>query len=330
MKTKSVIVASHENDQSALFLMKRLAEIRQTARLINFGEFPTSISSTMLFEKVDDISLTLSDGSHLDEESVKSIWWRRPQGPVKNTRTSLLRKYIQNESEIALSCTLAFLKNVLWVSEPEATRIANRKPFQLAEARQIGFKVPETCISNEPDKVKEFLTRHSGIPLIMKAVGSSYVRLTHDPEDRSRKNRAIYTKFIDVKLLLEHIEQVSNCPFILQEAVMKDSDIRITVVGDRVFASEIIIENKTGLTILDWRHHDVKRKYIRHNLPRDLESQCVQLVSSLGLKFGCIDLGFSRKDGYAFFEINPQGQWMPSEQLVGHPISMALANLLSR
>lgn len=329
MKTKTVIIASHKKDQSALFLMKRLAEIGQTARLINFGEFPTTMSGTMLFEKATSTTLTSSDGFQFDEDSIKSIWWRRPQGPVKNTRSSLLRKYIQNESEIALSCLLAFLKNVLWVSEPEATRIANRKPLQLALAKQIGFRVPETCISNEPEKVKVFVARHSDIPLIMKAVGSSYVRLTHDPDDKSRKNKAIYTKIINTKLLLEHIKRVSNCPFILQEAVVKDSDIRITVVGDRVFASEIIIENNSVGKNLDWRHHGVKRRYVMHSLPKSLENWCVQLVSSLGLKFGCIDMGFSKRDGYSFFEINPQGQWMPSEQLVGHPISLALANLLS-
>ncbi|MFA6314752.1 MAG: hypothetical protein WC648_00045 [Candidatus Paceibacterota bacterium] len=329
MKTKIVIIASHEKDQSALFLMKRLAEIGQTAHLINFGEFPIAMSGSMLFEETVSTSMTMLDSFSFDENSVKSIWWRRPQGPVKNTRSSLLQKYIQNESEIALSCLLAFLKDVLWVSEPEATRIANRKPIQLALAKQIGFKVPETCISNDPEKVKAFVVRHSGISLIMKAVGSSYVRLTHDPDDRSRKNKAIYTKIIDAKRLLEHIGRVSNCPFILQEAVIKDSDIRITVVDDRVFASEILIENNAEGVNLDWRHHDVKRKYVMHNLPKDLESMCVGLVSSLGLKFGCIDMGFSKKDGYTFFEINPQGQWMPSEQLVGHPISLALANLLS-
>lgn len=330
MKTKNVIIASHERDQSALFLMKRLAEIGQTAHLVNFGEFPITMSGTMLFEKTNDTSLTLSDGFQFDSESIKSIWWRRPQGAVKSTKTSLLQKYVQNESEIALNCLLSFLKDVLWVSGPEVTRVANRKPLQLLLAKQIGFRVPETCISNDPENVKAFIARHSDIPLIMKAVGSSYVRLTHDPDDKSRKNKAIYTKIVDVKLLLEHIEQVSNCPFILQEAVIKDSDIRVTIVDDRVFASEITIENNTEGTNLDWRHHDVKRKYAMHNLPKDLESQCVHLVSSLGLKFGCIDMGFSKKDGYSFFEINPQGQWMPSEQLVGHPISLSLAKLLSR
>lgn len=329
MKNKTVIVASHDKDQSALFLMKRLAEIGQPARLINFGEFPTTMSGTMLFEKAVETTLTSPDNFRFDGDSVKSIWWRRPQGPVKNTRISLLQKYVQNESDIALSSMLDFLKGVLWVSEPEATRIANRKPLQLALAKQIGFKVPDTCISNEPENVKAFIARHSLVPLIMKAVGSSYIRLTHDPEDKSRKNRAIYTKVVDTDLLLRNIDRVANCPFILQEAVIKDSDIRITVVGERVFASEILIEKNAAGPNLDWRHHDVRRKYVMHRLPQELEEHCARLVSTLGLKFGCIDMGFSKKDGYAFFEINPQGQWMPSEQLVGHPISMALASLLS-
>jgi glutathione synthase/RimK-type ligase-like ATP-grasp enzyme len=329
MKNKTVIVASHDKDQSALFLMKRLVEISQPARLINFGEFPTAMYGTILFEKTVSASLTSLDNLRFDDNSIKSIWWRRPQGSVKNTKVSLLQKYIQNESDITLSCLLNFLKGVMWVSEPEATRVANRKPLQLALAKQIGFNVPETCVSNEPEHVKAFIARHSGIPLIMKAVGSSYIRLTHDPEDKSRKNRAIYTRVVDTNLLLKNINRVANCPFILQEAVIKDSDIRITVVGDRVFASEIIIEKNADGLNLDWRHHDVKRKYVMHKLPQELEGYCARLVSSLGLKFGCIDMGFSKKNGYAFFEINPQGQWMPSEQLVGHPISLALANLLS-
>jgi len=276
--------------------MKRLAEIGQDARLVNFGEYNKTLSGTVLFEKIFSNSMTLSDGFRFNETSVKSIWWRRPQGSVKNTRTSLLQKYIQNESEISLNCSLAFLNGVLWVSEPEATRIANRKPLQLSLARQIGFKMPETCISNDPSEVKMFVERHTGIPLIMKAVGSSYVRLMHDPDDRLRKNKAIYTKIVDATLLMAHICQVSNCPFILQEAVIKDSDIRVTVVDDTVFASEIIIEENSDGLNLDWRHHDVRRKYVMHTLPKDLEDKCVQLVRLLRLKFGCIDLGFSKKD----------------------------------
>jgi glutathione synthase/RimK-type ligase-like ATP-grasp enzyme len=224
--------------------------------------------------------------------------------------------------------TLGFLTDSLWVSEPEATRIANRKPLQLKVARDVGFQIPLTCISNDPIEVQAFLLRNSGVDMIIKAVGSSYIRLTHSPEDKSRKNRAIYTRLINRDSFLSNIHRVSICPFILQEAIHKESDIRITVVGDRVFASEICIEQNVDPYNLDWRHHKVVRVYRSHNLPKSIIESSVKVVRSLGLRFGCIDMGYSRKTGYTFFEINPQGQWMPSEQIVGHPISLALAKLL--
>jgi glutathione synthase/RimK-type ligase-like ATP-grasp enzyme len=328
MKTKSIIIASHDKDQSALFLMKRLVEQKQDVHLINFGDFPAAVSGTLLFEKDATIGLRTSSGVQLDQDSIKSIWWRRPQGPIKNPQTSPLHKYVQNESDITLSCLMGLFNDVLWVSEPEATRIANRKPLQITLARKLGFNVPETCISNDPEQVKGFISRHYEVPLIMKAVGSSFVRLTDDVTQPT-ENKAIYTKILDKNLLLKNLARVANCPFILQEAVIKDSDIRITVVGESVFSVEIRIERNINENNLDWRHHDVERKYAIHKLPKNIERMCVRLVRELNLKFGCIDMGFSNKNGYSFFEINPQGQWMPSEQLVGHPISSTLANLLA-
>jgi len=46
------------------------------------------------------------------------------------------------------------------------------------------------------------------------------------------------------------------------------------------------------------------------------------------LAFGCIDLAYSERDGYTFFEINPQGQWLISETVLGYQITQALTKLL--
>lgn len=326
---KHVIIASHPKDQSAAFLARRLVENKQNVRIVNFGDFPTKASASVFLGDFTEIGITTSDGFLLNQESVKSIWWRRPQGPTKCARTSLLQKYIQNESEIVLASTLSLLTGVKWVSDPEATRVANRKPLQLSLAQKIGFNIPITCISNNPEDVTRFIVRYRKMPLIMKPAGSSFVRLSHDIKDRGRKNKVVYTRIVDTELLLKNIAQVSNCPFILQQAIVKDSDIRITVVGNQVFASEILIESNSCLDNVDWRHHGAKRRYVSHQLPKNLQDLCVELVAMLGLKFGCIDMGFSKKDGYVFFEINPQGQWMPSELILGYPISQALSDLLS-
>ncbi len=331
MKPKHIIIASHAKDRSAVYLKKRLAEMGHRSHIINFGGFPETMSATVLVESASArSSIDVPRRLKLEPGSVKGIWWRRPQGPARSIQPTNLEKYVQNESDIALASTLALFEEATWVSEPEATRIANRKPIQLAMAQRIGFRVPETCISNDPKEVEAFIGRHHRMDFVMKPVGSSFVRLADDPHDAQGENRAIYTKIVDIERLLEHIHQASNCPFILQEAIVKDSDIRVTVVGDEAFAAEIVMRSNPIPGNLDWRHHDVERDYGMHALPPRISRMCVELVQALGLRFGCLDLSYSRTSGYAFFEINPQGQWMPSELIVGHPISTALGRLLTR
>src|SRR3989344_1731451 len=107
MKIKYVVIASHKDDQSAVHIMKKLKQMRQPAKLVNFGEFPGAISSTISVSNNSALSVNLHrNGFSFTEDSVKSIWWRRPQGPVKNTRASLLGSYIRNESDIVLATSL--------------------------------------------------------------------------------------------------------------------------------------------------------------------------------------------------------------------------------
>jgi glutathione synthase/RimK-type ligase-like ATP-grasp enzyme len=78
----------------------------------------------------------------------------------------------------------------------------------------------------------------------------------------------------------------------------------------------------------DWRRMNADRTYKKHELPPEVSKRCFEVTRRLKLAFGCIDLAFSEKEGYTFFEINPQGQWLVSEQVLGLPIGDALAEML--
>ena len=47
-----------------------------------------------------------------------------------------------------------------------------------------------------------------------------------------------------------------------------------------------------------------------------------RLVSGLGLTFGAIDLVLDEQGALQFLEINPNGEWMWIEDLVGYPVSL--------
>lgn len=324
---KSIIIVSYKEDQHALFLREKAKKKGLSVVIFDPSLYP--INSEISLEYRDDKSLFFNvwGNKYLKQEKTKGIWWRRPNGLRKNKNP--LEQYISSESEVVIRSLFEFLPDVNWISGPEQTRLACRKPVQLLVAKKIGFVIPKTCITNSPKRFKSFLGELGNRQLTMKPVGSALMRLSVNGDDDSRKNKVIFTKLISPELVLANISMIKNCPVIFQEAIKKDSDIRVTVVDNDVFSSEIILEDCNDPDNLDWRNYAGKRVYKRHTLPEKISKKCVQITKALGLRFGCIDLAFSKSDGYTFFEINPQGQWLPSELKLGYNISGSLIKSLT-
>jgi glutathione synthase/RimK-type ligase-like ATP-grasp enzyme len=130
--------------------------------------------------------------------------------------------------------------------------------------------------------------------------------------------------------ILENLDMVSNCPVIFQEAIQKDFDLRITVVDDEAYAAKIVLEGCGDSENLDWRNYEGKRLYSAYLLPLEVLNQCVAIVKALGLRFGCVDIGVSKEGDHVFFEVNPQGQWLPSELKLCYDISGSIVEGLTR
>ena len=115
---------------------------------------------------------------------------------------------------------------------------------------------------------------------------------------------------------------------IFQAYVPKRVELRITVVGQQVFAAEIHSQH-THHTRHDWRRYDLdETPHFPHALPPDVAQRCLRLVQALGLCYGAIDMVLTPDDRYVFLEINPNGQYLWIEQLTGLPITDALCDLL--
>lgn len=114
----------------------------------------------------------------------------------------------------------------------------------------------------------------------------------------------------------------------MQEYISKRVELRVTVVGSRVFAAEIHSQVNSS-TKHDWRRYDLDRTpHMRHPLPPSVEACCVQLVQTLRLNFGAIDMIVTPSGEYVFLEINGNGQWGWIEDLTGLPIADAIVELL--
>jgi len=116
-------------------------------------------------------------------------------------------------------------------------------------------------------------------------------------------------------------------PSIFQEYIEKDYELRITVVGERVFSAKVESQHNEK-TKIDWRKE--KLKFTEYKLPDAISKKCVLLLKTLDLNFGAIDLIKTKSGEYIFLEINPNGQWAWIEFDTKLEISEAIISFLTQ
>jgi glutathione synthase/RimK-type ligase-like ATP-grasp enzyme len=255
----------------------------------------------------------------LDE--IKSVWFRRPNLPRSFDKTfdADVVEFLSRESEAAIRGLFALLKSAFWVGYPDTLRIADNKLDQLRVAQSLGLVVPRTLVTNNPEDALAFFDVCGGEMIVKSFCGWS--------GSVSGRLSAVCTSRV-TKEHLPHFSRIALGPCLFQEYVPKDVEFRITVVGSRVFATEIHSQQSV-VSRDDWRRYDIANTpYVASHLPSDVEGACLALLAHYGLNFGCIDM-IRRPDGsFVFLEVNANGQWLWIQELTGAPIIQAIADIL--
>jgi glutathione synthase/RimK-type ligase-like ATP-grasp enzyme len=313
-----VLIVSNTFDPTADIVVRELRRRGTPFVRFNTDEYPAYIRGRVSVESGGIRRLIAWDNRDqaLDLGSVTSVWYRRPLPPVVPAKLEpALHKFATDEC-LDFIRGLWYSLECQWVSHPDSIKRAEHKVYQLFMAHRLGLPIPRTLVSNDPDAIREFeSTCSKGV--IAKAVFMGFI-------DNPPRN--IFTSPITSGDLQDD-DSLRVAPVIFQEKVKKECDIRVTVIGEEVFATQI----KTNLpeSMPDWRASDPSSLiHSRHVLPSEIEGQCRQLLKVLGLSFGAIDLAIDLDGSYIFFEINPNGQWAWLEPLTGYPLTQSLANLL--
>ncbi len=315
MRADTVLAVTASYDVAAEYVLKALQERGTPTFRLNTDEFPSSVAIS--FVPPDNIQFR-ANGRTLLGRSVKSVWYRRHVSPALPAELETgVQDFCEREVGAFLNGVLASVPTERWMSPPPAIVEAERKPYQLAVAAQLGFRVPDTLITNDPHRVLELASRRR---LIAKAVSSGYV-------GSSQGNQAIFTSALRPEDM-EELDGLALAPVVFQELVDKVCDIRVTVIAGEVFAAEILSQERQSSRI-DWRATDDPNLGHRtHVLPKETANLCRGLVDRLGLVFGAIDLALRTDGTYAFFEINPNGEWVWLEDQLGFPIADRIARWL--
>jgi glutathione synthase/RimK-type ligase-like ATP-grasp enzyme len=247
-------------------------------------------------------------------------WYRKPDfGEMAVAADPAFAAMVRSEAA-AFVDALCALPNIHWINRPGAVVAARSKPAQLLMARQLGFSVPATLMTNSPDEAVSFAQAADG-GVIVKSIHSAAMPIGgHD--------FACITKRLDAQMLDQEGGSIALCPTQLQEEIRKDCDIRVTVVGDTVFACRIDSQGNEA-TEVDWRVDPDACRYSVMDLPPWASAACREIVARAGLEYGAIDLIGTSGGGLFFLENNPGGQYLWIELDTGLPITAALIALFT-
>jgi glutathione synthase/RimK-type ligase-like ATP-grasp enzyme len=316
-----IFIITNKQDITVDYVVLKLQERNLPFFRFNTEDFPTNHKIDYTVDRDGGFWRITGKKGAIDSRTIKAAWYRRPGAPQIDPMVTEqgLRDYAFEESVELLQALYALI-NVRWLNDPLAIRKAESKPYQLALARDLGFNIPTTLITTDRNKVDDFyescLKKVVVKPLrraVFKSDGDEFVIFTSKiaEEDRSA------------------FEGVQYSPSIYQQLIDKTLDIRVTVVGDKIFSAAIHSQNSYE-TKVDWRRGDrIDLPHEVFELPLDLQEQCLSLVKRLGLKFGAIDLALGRSGNFYFLEINPNGQWAWIEVRLGLDISGAIINILT-
>jgi hypothetical protein len=245
------------------------------------------------------------DGAVMPMSEAAAIWFRpkgQPTTPFEvEDRND--RRFIQHEWRELMRGVLASLD--VPMINPLFAMLKATKPYQLAMASRAGLAVPDTLITSSARRALEFVAQPGAV-----------VHKTMTPPD----DRLLATKVWE-----EHdtrsLPELELAPTMFQRRVEGTRELRVTVVGERLFAAEV------STTLVDGRL-DLAALHVPHQLPGSVARGLLSLLERLSLPYAAVDMRIDARGEYQFLEANPAGQFLWIEIATGMPISAAMADLL--
>ena len=253
-----------------------------------------------------------SGNYHIGQELV-SVWFRQAVF-LRNTPPVPLspEEQLERSQWTAFLRGLCVFRHAVWMNFPGATYIAESKPYQLSVAADCGFQVPVTLATNDANRIRDTFPDN----LVIKSLDTVLLREGND---------CLFTYTTLNPGIELNDETVSTAPLLAQHAFEEKTDLRVTVVGEKIFAVRVLSRG-SGIDG-DWRVVPKSELEFQDiELSDEMARRCQLLTCRLGLSFAAIDL-VETPEGIFFIEINPTGEW-GWLSTVERPIDFAIASWL--
>ncbi len=321
MTEKTLILSNPADDTHVHRLIAEFDQLGHAWAIFDRGNFPEKVRIQASISNHNKQSyLLFTDGSQMFLEEFGSVWYRRPTRILPRDNLPFMEQtFIQREANAGIWGWLRGL-SAFWVNHPDAVRAAGHKPEQLQRAAKLGLAIPRSLVTSEPEAFKQFYEECGG-SIIYKLMGYPWYT------DKDELPISAYTALVP-RNMLEEAHRVTATAHLFQEFIVKRCDIRVTIIGEEVFAAAIYPLSKEAQ--VDFRADYEKLYYEPHTLPDWMSKKLLTLTHSYQLAYAGIDLLLTPDDRYIFLELNALGQFGWIETCTGIPLYRKLATLLMK
>lgn len=173
------------------------------------------------------------------------------------------------------------MRRIPWLNPLREAIRGENKYWQMELARDIGFLVPPTIISNSKQRLIEFCKKHTDS--IFKLM-SQDIYILNKNEIRGFYTNRIKEGDIEKLFLLK-----GENPIVLQKYIQKKYEVRYTVVGEEHFVCQIDSQ-KSSIACNDWRRYDIANT--PHNIlipPIEIKEKVSLLLKKMEILYGALD-----------------------------------------
>lgn len=315
-----VLILSRDVDPHTDDVVVRLKKRNVPIIRFHTADFPAKAKVTVrLTRLINEVDLLIDGNKEKGLDEIISIWNRRPDPPKPPASVpAQSQSFAAKESDATLQSVFRSLDK-FWVNHPDKNLAASHKLPQLLTAAEYGLLIPDTLVTNDPKAFTNFYNLHGG----------KIVTKTHRQGSiNSERELTPYTSRV-TKKDIQYAALVGNCPILLQAEIPKEFELRVTVIGSRVFAARLDSQSVVGAEV-DWRKAAPGAiPTTPYTLPGSVEYKIRHLMGRFGLVYGAFDFVVTPDGRHIFLEINPNGQfgWLNDDKTM--PLYDTMADLLA-
>ncbi|MDR2238530.1 MAG: MvdD family ATP-grasp ribosomal peptide maturase [Chryseobacterium sp.] len=318
-----ILIITHTADNFSIEKVTEYIE-KNGCEVIRFDVdlYPLQNKLTTSFQDGEWVSILETPDAKHRLDDIAAVWYRRAYNMGNGLKEEMDPKFFGAAMGEIRNTLFGFLESIDTYSlgKPSVYRRLDSKEEQLKIADKIGLKIPESCITNNPEEARKFILKHQNVIAKMQTGFAIY---------ENGEECVVFTNVVKEDNL-EELDSLLYCPMQFQKKIEKKKELRITVVGRDVYAFEIDSQQSEEAKI-DWRKDGVNLidKWIRTELPSEVEQKILELLDVYNVDYGAIDVIVSPEDEYYFIEINAAGEFFWLDNLTeGHLISKSIADVL--